>query len=124
MANLRFTYLYRDGSNYKSWAEIVFSNPAHLDCAQIYKRLSNAFLEDGLFIADQIRVPEVFLSAQYGLSPDDHCYHEFDSVEPAASAPNDALCRTIEEFLSEVEREAHWGWKAFTYEDRFPRRDP
>jgi hypothetical protein len=25
MHNIKFNYLYRDGSNYKKWAEVVFS---------------------------------------------------------------------------------------------------
>ena len=27
MNNVRFLYLYRDGSNYKKWSDVVFSNP-------------------------------------------------------------------------------------------------
>jgi len=118
MTNIRFTYLYRDGSNYKNWAEVIFSNPTRLSITEISGRLSFAFLEDGHFIADQIHLPEVFLTQEFGLAVDDHCYHEFDSIEKTTVAPSDPLGRSIKRFLSEVEMEARRGWQAFNQEDR------
>lgn len=118
MPNIKFTYLYRDGSNYKNWAEVVFSNPKRLHSDQISRRISSSFLVDGLFIAHQVRIREIFLAAEYGLTIDDHCYHEFDSVESTRAAATDPLNRSIGQFLCEIEREAHRGWKAFNQEDR------
>jgi len=57
--NTRFEYLYRDASNYKSWADLVFSG-AITD--ELKARLSGALESGEFFIADQIRVPETFLS--------------------------------------------------------------
>jgi hypothetical protein len=113
MNNVRFQYLYRDGANYKKWAEVVFSNKEALPVEGVNRSLRNAFLPDALFIARQIRVPEVFLTADYPLTPDDHCFHEFYSVEATADPPTDEHERSLERFVDEVTREARRGWKAF-----------
>jgi len=111
--NVRFNYLYRDGSNYKKWADVVFSNDAELSSDLINKNLKDCFLEDGQFIAHQIRIPEIFLALDDALTFDDHCYHEFDSAEITADIPTDVHNRSIKDFLSEVAKESRRGWRAF-----------
>jgi hypothetical protein len=111
--NVRFNYLYRDGSNYKKWADVVFSNDAELSSDLINKNLKGCFLEDGQFIAHQIRIPEIFLALDDALTFDDHCYHEFDSAEITADIPTDVHNRSIKDFLSEVAKESRRGWRAF-----------
>jgi hypothetical protein len=81
MNNVKFHYLYRDGSNYKKWAEVVFCNADDLPPELIRKQLRRSFLEDGLFVAHQVRIPEVFLAAEDQLTEDDHCFHEFAEVD-------------------------------------------
>jgi hypothetical protein len=118
MSNVKVHYLYRDGSNYKKWAEIVFFGDDGLSIESATKGLRAAFLPDGLFIAHQVRVPEVFLAAEDQLTPDDHCFHEFESAEATSDAPNDRCGRTIREFIAEVAKEATRGWRAFNPQDR------
>jgi hypothetical protein len=113
MKNVKFVYLYRDGGNYKSWAEVVFSNPDDMTPSAVTFGLQRAFMQDGLFIAHQIRVPEIQLYCNGDLTPDDHCFHEFDSVELTVDAPNDRFGRSISGFLTEVALAAHVGWRAF-----------
>ena len=113
MSNVRFQYLYRDGSNYKKWCDVVFSNVNDLSLESILKSLRESFSEDGLFIAHQIRIPEVFLAGEYPLSEDDHCFHEFADVERTPDSPNDPFGRSIGEFVAEVTKEAQRGWRAF-----------
>ena len=120
LRNIKFTYLYRDGSNYKKWGEIVFSNPDALATEAVAQILKGIFLEDGLFIAHQVRVPEVFLAAEDGLTKDDHCFHEFDSVAATRDSPNDLYCRSISSFITEVAKEARRGWRAFNPQERLP----
>jgi len=122
MSNVKLHYLYRDGSNYKKWAEVVFSNADDLHADVITRVLRDAFLEDGLFIAHQVRMPEVFLAAEDELTFDDHCFHEFASVEVTADAANDACRRSIREFMEEAAREAERGWRAFNPQDRLLQR--
>jgi len=75
--------------------------------------LQQAFMPDGLFIAHQIRIPEVQFYCDGELSPDDHCFHEFNSVELTGDAPNDHFERSISEFLAEAAKQAGVGWRAF-----------
>ncbi|MFZ0770523.1 MAG: hypothetical protein WCA49_16160 [Candidatus Sulfotelmatobacter sp.] len=118
MSNVKLHYLYRDGSNYKKWAEIVFSGADELSVEAATEALRDAFLPDGLFIAHQVRVPEVFLAAEDQLTSDDHCFHEFSSIEVTSDSPNDPLGRSIREFIAEVAKEARRGWRAFNPQDR------
>jgi hypothetical protein len=113
MNNAEFSYLYRDGGNYKKFGRVVFSNPDQVACEAIEKALAEAFLEEGLFIADQVRVPEVFLFANGELSFDDHCYHEFDAIRTTDEEPTDVHLRTIGEFLAEVNQQRRRGWRVF-----------
>jgi len=122
MSNVRLNYLYRDGSNYKKWGEIVFFDADGLSIESATNSLRALFLPDGLFIAHQVRVPEVFLAAEDQLTSDDHCFHEFESAEATSDAPNDPCGRTIREFMAEVAEEAKRGWCAFNPQDRLPQR--
>jgi hypothetical protein len=113
MSNVRFQYLYRDGSNYKKWGDVVFSNADDLSIESIRKSLRGSFSDDGLFIAHQVRIPEVFLAEEYELDSDDHCFHEFADVEATSDAQNDPSGRSIGEFMTEAAKEAKIGWRAF-----------
>ncbi len=121
MNNIRFHYLYRDGSNYKNWSEVVFSNPDNLRVERIAKLLNDSFMQDGLFIAHQVRVPEVFLAFEDRLTEDDHCFHEFSEVTETTDPPSDLHHRSIGGFLTEVVRESR-RWAAFDPADRLLRQ--
>ena len=113
MANIKFNYLYRDASNFKKWSSVVFANPTNLSVAEIEGSLRRDFLPDQLFVARQIRVPEVFLFEDYPTTVDDHCFHECFSVEPTSDATNDTFDRSILGFVVEVHTEALLGWVPF-----------
>jgi hypothetical protein len=119
---IKFKYLYRDAGNYMNWAEVVFSNPDRLAPETITQALRTAFLQDGLFIAHQVFIPEAFFFSEGGATSDDHCFHEFDSVEASHATATDKQSRSIGQFVSEVEGEAARGWVAFDPHDRAPQR--
>jgi hypothetical protein len=104
---------YRDGGNYKKRGSVIFSNPDQLGSDSLETDLRHAFLEDGLFVAKQIRVPDVFLYADGQFSSDDHCYHEFISISSTTSGSDDTYSRSISDFILEVSYEARRGWRAF-----------
>src|SRR5579863_8146625 len=110
MRSIKFSYLYRDAGNYKRWATVVFSNPDGLTLESATKALNDAFLQDGLFIAHQIRIPEVFSFNQGDATSDDHCFHEFSSVEATLEQPDDRCSRSIAQFIAEVTIGAKRGW--------------
>lgn len=118
MNSIRFNYLYRDGSNYKSWGTVVFTNSEQLTLGEIETRLIDAFLPDKLFIASQVSILEKFLFLDGKFTEDDHCYHEFDGVEVCESISTDSLKRSITDFLRDVELASKLGWKAFDILER------
>ena len=117
--NIKFNYMYRDASNYKAWGSVIFINHDGLTLSDINTRLSNSFGMDGLFIASQIRIPEVFLYLDGDITIDDHCFHEFISVKVMSEAENDKYRRSINEFTNEVEYQSNAGWLPFDPADPF-----
>ena len=118
MNNVKFKYLYRDGANFKSWGEVVFSNPEQLTFDEVEKRFAAAFLPDILFVASQISIPEEFLFLKGKFTKHDHCYHEFECVEICQEDPTDDLGRSITDFLKDIELASKNGWEAFDVLDR------
>jgi hypothetical protein len=118
MSNIKFVYLYRDGANYKSWGEVIFSNPEQLPLNKIEERLVNVFPPNKLFVASQVSIPEVFLFLKGKFTKFDHCFHEFDCVETCEDDSTDLLGRSISDFLQDVELASKQGWKVFDILDR------
>jgi hypothetical protein len=113
MRRLRFRYLYRDASNYKNWGEVVFANPDGLPARAAERILRRNLLGEGLFIAHQVRIPEVFLKDRYPVSDDDHCFHEFHSIDLTCEPTTDKFHRSIADFIKEVKEQARYGWGTF-----------
>ena len=111
--NIKFAYLYRDASNYKQHGNVVFTIPQRFNTDNLDHRLRQAMMVDSTFIADQVRVPNLFLFDTMPMNEDDHCLHEFESLEIVNERPNDPHERSIVEFVREVERAALQGWEGF-----------
>ncbi len=122
MANIKFHYLYRDAGNYKKWGSVVFSNPEELTLHSVASTLINAFPEEDLFMAHQIRVPEMFFYTRGNATSDDHCFHEFDRLEETLEPPDDRHSRTISEFLAETQGQSKRGWIPFDPHEGLPHR--
>lgn len=77
----RFSYLYRDGSNYKQYGEVILAGvPADLDAANA--AIVEAANEYEWFIAEQLGL-ENLRERWDSHYEDDHCWHEL--AEPALS---------------------------------------
>ena len=113
MDNIEFGYLYRDGGNYKKFGRVIFPNPEGLTGESVNQALRQAFIGGELFIAGQIRVPEVFLYAGGRFSDDDHCYHEFGTARRTADVASDTHGRSIGEFIAEAATASKCGWREF-----------
>ncbi len=117
--NIKFSYLYRDASNYKQYGEVVFANPDRMDVRTATEWLRSALREGVHFIASQARVPDVFLwdaNANYdpdnppaGVGPggyvvneDDHCWHEFAGLTETNKLPTDEHGRALVQFIKDV----------------------
>lgn len=116
--NSRFEYLYRSASNFKEWGAVVFSGVAD---EVVERRLVAALESFEFFIADQVRVPELFFQdgLDVGIS---RCWHEFVRLEPIDEEPTDEFSRSIESFVLEFEAAARAGWRIFDPAARDPER--
>lgn len=110
---VKFNYLYRDASNYKSWGELIFSNPNNLSIDEIDNKLRNNFDQEIFFIAHEIGIPELFIYIEKALNEDDHCYHEYDSIEEIQINEEISDSITINKFIEKVKNAHMKGWKAF-----------
>jgi hypothetical protein len=105
--NTLFNYRYCDASGYSSWGDVVFGGV--FDEA-LLARMRRAFEGGEFFVADQVRVPQLFFETS---SIDDHCFHAFSRLEITDAAVSDPHDRSIEAFVAEVEAAASAGWKMF-----------
>ncbi|MDO9128901.1 MAG: hypothetical protein Q7U34_03455, partial [Anaerolineales bacterium] len=74
MPNICFSYMYRDGGNYKNHGEAVFTNRTSLTLDEIERRIRAALQDGEHFIAWQIKLDELFFETPSG---DDHPWHEY-----------------------------------------------
>jgi hypothetical protein len=116
--NIKFIYLYRDGSNYKNWGEVVFASAATVNVDDLQKQVTASLDGGELFIASQVRVPEVFLWIDSRIDVDDHCFHEFEKLDFTAELPTDVFGRTVEQFVDEIRLTSLRGWQCFDPVDR------
>lgn len=79
------TYLYRDGGNYKTWQEVVFSNRSENSAEQLTHEIKQRLISGQFF--DQSLAP---IPIEYPDSYDpelDHTWLEFHSFEEVDEAP-------------------------------------
>lgn len=109
--NTALIYLYRDAANYKEWGRVVFEGAVD---DELRKRAEAAFESSEDFVADAVRVPELF--PYLGDDEDfderyDHGWHEFHEFELTDEPTTDEAGRSIGEFVAQVEEAASGGWK-------------
>lgn len=110
-ANTAFVYLYRDADNYKKWGEVVFAGEYNEAYEEALKEACQA---REFFVAEQVRISEVFLWQEDGWEPTvaDHGWHQFWELNPSDEMPDDAHGRRIGEFVEEFCKvgDAGRGW--------------
>jgi len=83
--NTKLTYLYRDGSNYKQWEDVVLAGA--VDPEMIRRSL----WEGNFFIPQAVGLPALqdrFAAQGYAFpNEDDHAWHEIEAVEPTQESP-------------------------------------
>jgi len=78
MANIQFSYLYRDAGNYKRHNDIVFANRDDIDIEHLEKLIRSKLLEGLWFLADEWLLPDLHFE-DFNIEMD-HPYHEFKSI--------------------------------------------
>jgi hypothetical protein len=95
--NVKFSYLYRDGANYKQYGEVVFANPCQLN-VEVVSNIINSQLIDGCwFVASDWGLPELFFKEFSWDDEIDHTWHEFEDIVESNTCETDN--RTIDDFL-------------------------
>lgn len=95
--NVRFEYLYRDAGNFKSWGEVVFSNPRHISADFVVEMAENVLIDHTYFVASKASVPELYFAKHD--EELDHGWHEVHAFQSTDDDPNDPQERDIEEFI-------------------------
>lgn len=86
MPNIKFSYLYRDGANYKKYDYVIFSTPENIDLSELEILIKSKLIDETWFYADEWKLPELFLSTfDFKTDP---TWHEFESIEFTDDASN------------------------------------
>jgi hypothetical protein len=76
--NSKFSYLYRDASNYKTFNEVIISGILSL------KDIEPNLRERTFFIPSEVGLMDLQNSV---FTSDDHIWHEIDEIKPTADQP-------------------------------------
>ena len=57
--NIKFSYLYRDGANYKQFNKIVFNNPTNLTLLEIEAAINAKLIDNQWFVAIDWGLPDL-----------------------------------------------------------------
>jgi len=79
MPNIKFSYLYRDGSNYKKFSSVILSNPDKIDLQDFAELIKYKLIFDTWFYANRWNLPEIF--TEYIDFRVDPTWHEFETIE-------------------------------------------
>lgn len=101
--NIKFSYLYRDASNYKQFKEIIFANPNKIALEEIRTKIQSKLMEGSWFIARDWNVPDLHFKEYPWDSKIDHEWHEFDCVEETTEVKTVSI--SVEEFIEQINKE-------------------
>ena len=104
-----FEYCYRDASNYKSWGFLLLQGAVSSDDIA---HLKKHFESGEYFIAEQLGIPPLYAELwafSNGPTLDDHVWHTFYTLRPAAAEElKAAVFDTVENFLKKVKAVQVW----------------
>lgn len=100
--NILFCYKYRDGTNYKQYNEIVFSNPKKRRVNEIELTIREKLIDGQWFVADLWKIPNQFFKNYAWDEEIDHSWHEFDEI--AGTDKEVTEKNTIEDLIVAVKK--------------------
>ena len=96
--NIQFSYLYRDGANYKQFHSVVFANTENLSIEEIERRIRLSLIDEMWFYADKWKLEDLH---HYKWDNEiDHTWHEYESIEPTEAEVTNG---DIADFLQHIE---------------------
>jgi len=105
MKYLAVDYMYRSGSNWKTFATIYFKMENEDNKEQLIEKIETILGEH--FIARQVDFPEIF--DWTGDPLDDHCYHEVRSVYTVDFLKGELHPLNAEAFIERYQ-DIKWEW--------------
>ena len=98
MYNIKFSFLYRDAANYKTFSEVVFANRENIPLEVIRKTILNACNVDGCIDPRLWNLPNIRTQPY---DPElDHDWYVFENVEEIEEEFTEPL--TLSKFLQKV----------------------
>lgn len=99
MPNIKFSYRYRDGANYKNYGHVIFSETLSIDLDKLQTLIQSKLISGEFFYVGEWGLPDL----HFNLWNDefDHTFHEFECIEYTDEAPNTLL--TLAEFCKLIE---------------------
>jgi hypothetical protein len=96
MPNIKFSYCYRDGANYKNHSFVILNNQTNIALADVEKLIFEKLIDGTWLYADKWNLPDLHFGTWD--NEIDHTWHEFDEVEfTEAEGQQD-----IEHFISAI----------------------
>lgn len=86
--NIKLSYLFRDGGNYKTFGYVILSNPGRRSTEQIDNDLRRRLIDGAYFYPEKVNLPVL----HHG---DEGMWHEYEKAEMTDEEVTDE--RTIEE---------------------------
>lgn len=99
--NTQFSYLYRDGSNYKVWNSCIISGKMK---ENEYEQIKQCCEEELYFIPAEVGLPEQRFS---DVTEDDHPWFELVDYEPTLKKPDVDL--SVKQLIHNIQaKKGHW----------------
>lgn len=103
MPNIKFSYLYRDGANYKNFGSVVFKGDDQIRLQDLEGLVKSKLISGCWFYATQWKLPDL----HFGFWDEelDHGFHEFEMIEYTDDNPDFLL--SLSEF-AELVKQTDW----------------
>ncbi|MDB5062046.1 MAG: hypothetical protein JWP67_1889 [Mucilaginibacter sp.] len=103
MQNIKISYLYRDGANYKNQSSVIFTNPTNVDLSEVETLIHSKLIDDTWFYVDQWKLPDLHFGKWD--NEIDHTWHEFESIEHSEDTANSQY--SLLEFIKVIQGIKH-----------------
>lgn len=104
-----FSYLYKDGANFKAWAQLLLKGA---DSTADLEIVRCRFESGEFFIAEQLGIPAFYADLwafSDGATADDHVWHTFDKLRAVAAADMTLTTfETIDSFIEKIKLVEEW----------------
>ncbi len=98
--NVKISYLYRDGANYKQFNEVIFTNPQNVPVSEIEKSIKSFLIKGTWFFADNWSLPNQFFDDYMWNNEIEHNWHEMECIKETTLDATETI--TIEDFINQI----------------------